>query len=498
MNRNWIISQYCENPPRYDLSHCQDACAAYADGEISVMALCDGAEAASLSHIGASCIAEFSVSYFAEHFDQIFEAEFNVACEELIKYHQATISKLAEVALAKKNVQILVGRNIQLRELNKFSSSVQVLAVKGDRAIYFKVGNGSAVIAPGSGVFTLSDSVVRESSMYMTTPNPVNLLIGCDFKTFTLSPACHAIALATDGVEFEGGLFYNHAATPFYEKVIADIADSDRNADLELQELACSLLCDNMNASKDNIGIAIMHRKPMEEAPVMETTEEPAVEIVEEPVEEEFEVEIVEEPVEEEAEIEIVEEPVEEEIEVEIVEELVEEEPEVEIVEEPIEEEIEVEIVEEPAEEIEVEIVEEPVEEEPEVEIVEDPIAEEIEVEIVEEPVAEETEVEIVEEPIAEEAEVEIVEEPVAEEIEVEIVEEPIAEEPEVEIVEEPIVEEPEEVLEEVEIEIIDDEEDEPVADTATQKSEASSEQPHEKKVSRTILKFFNVSIKKK
>ena len=484
MNRNWIISQYCENPPRYDLSHCQDACAAYADGEISVMALCDGAEAASLSHIGASCIAEFSVSYFAEHFDQIFEAEFNVACEELIKYHQATISKLAEVALAKKNVQILVGRNIQLRELNKFSSSVQVLAVKGDRAIYFKVGNGSAVIAPGSGVFTLSDSVVRESSMYMTTPNPVNLLIGCDFKTFTLSPACHAIALATDGVEFEGGLFHNHAATPFYEKVIADIADSDRNADLELQELACSLLSDNMNASKDNIGIAIMHRKPMEEAPVMEPTEESAVEIVEEPIAEEPEIEIAEEPVEEESEIEIVEEPVEEEIEVEIVEEPVEEEIEVEIVEEPIAEEIE--IVEEPVEEeIEVEIVEEPAEEEPEVEIVEEPIAEEPEVEIAEELIAEEIEVEIVEEPI--------VEEPVAEEPEVEIVEEP-----EVEIVEEPIAEEPEEVLEEVEIEIIDDEEDEPVADTATQKSEASSEQPHEKKVSRTILKFFNVSIKKK
>ena len=406
MNRNWIISQYCENPPRYDLSHCEDACAAYADGEISVMALCSGAETASLSHIGASCIAEFSVNYFTEHFDQIFEAEFNVACEELIKYHQATISKLAEVALAKKNVQILVNRNIQIRELNKFSSSVQLLAVKGDRAIYFKVGNGSAVIAPGSGIFTLSDSVVHESSKYITIPNPVNLLIGCDFKTFTLSPACHAIALATDGVEFESGLFHNHAATPFYEKVIMDIADSDRNADLELQELANALLCDNMNALKDNIGISIMHRKPLEEAPVIE----PAEEFV--------------------------------------------------------------------AEDVEVEIVEEPVAEEIEVEIVEEPVAEEIEVEIVEEPVAEEIEVEIVEEPVVEEVKAELVEEFVA----------PIATE---------VTEDSgEEVLEEVEIEIIDDEED-VVADT-DQKSESSSEQLKEKKVSRTILKFFNVSIKKK
>ena len=526
MNRNWIISQYCENPPRYDLSHCQDVCAAYTDGEISVMALCGGAEEGSLSHIGAECVAEFSVQYFTEHFDQIFEAEFNVACEELIKYHQAMISKLAEVALAKKGVQILVGRNIQIRELNKFASTVQLLAVKDDRAVYFKVGNGSAVIAPGGGVFTLSDSTVRESCAYITTPNPVNLLIGCDFKTFTLSPSCNAIALATDGVEFEGGLFHNHAATPFYAKVIADIADSDSNSDLDLQELASSLLCDNMNALKDNIGISIMHRKPIEEAPVKE---EPEVEIVEEPVDEEIEVEIVEEPVDEEIEVEIVEEPVDEEIEVEIVEEPADEEIEVEIVEEPVNEEIEIEIVEEPVEEEpEVEIVEEPVEEEPEVEIVEEPVDEEIEVEIVEEPVDEEIEIEIVEEPeieiveepaeeepeveiveeivaeepeveivediVAEEPEVEIVEEPVAEEPEVEIVEEIVAEEPEVEIVEEPVAEVPEEVLEEVEIEIIDDEEE-----TETEKNEGvASAQKQEKKVSRTILKFFNVSIKKK
>ena len=480
MNRNWIISQYCENPPRYDLSHCEDVCASYADGEISVMALCSGAETGSLSHIGAACVAEFSVQYFTEHFDQIFEAEFNVACEELIKYHQAMISKLAEVALAKKGVQILVGRNIQIRELNKFASTVQLLAVKDDRAIYFKVGNGSAVIAPGNAVFTLSDSTLRESCAYITTPNPVNLLIGCDFKTSTLSPSCNAIALATDGVEFESGLFHNHAATPFYAKVIADIADSDSNADLELQELASSLLCDNMNALKDNIGISIMHRKPI--------AEEPVIAIEEEPIAEEPAVEIVEEPVDEEIEVEIVEEPVDEEIEVEIVEE-------------PADEEIEVEIVEEPAdEEIEVEIVEEPIAEEPAVEIAEEPIAEEPAVEIIEEPIAEETAVEIVEEPVAEEPAVEIVEEPIAEEPAIEIVEEPIAEEPEIEIIEEPVKAEAakdagEEVLEEVEIEIIDDEED---TDPVAQSDDAISAQPQEKKVSRTILKFFNVSIKKK
>ena len=542
MNRNWKISQYCENPPRYNLCLFEDACASYQDGDVCVMALCDGAETATLSSIGASCIAEFSAAYFAEHFDAVYSAEFNTACEELIKYHQAMISRLAEVALEKKGVQILIDRTIQMRELNKFASSVQILAVKGDEAIYFKVGNGSAVIASEGAAFTLSDSVMRDPAIYVTTPNPVNLLISCDFKTFTLSPSCYAIALATDGAEFENGLFYDHSATPFYEKVLEDIADCTGDAETELQAIVNALVSDNMNCLKDNIGISVMYRERLVEeiveTPVVEAIEEavieeaieeepeaeiveeaiedePEVEIVEEVIEDEIEVEIVEEVIEDEIEVEIVEEAIEEEIEIveeaiedeieveiveevieeepeaEIVEEAIEEEPEAEIVEEVIEEEPEVEIVEEAIEdEIEVEIVEEVIEDEPEVEIVEEVIEDEIEAEIVEEVIEDEIEVEIVEEAIEDEIEVEIVEEATEDEIEAEIVEEVIEEEPEAEIVEEVIEEEPEVAIvedsngEEVAIEIVDDEEDE--------------EPEQEKKISKSFFKLFSVSIKKK
>ena len=398
MNRNWKISQYCENPPRYNLCLFADACASHQDGDVCVMALCDGPETATLSSIGASCIAEFSATYFAEHFDDVYYAEFNTACEELIKYHQAMISRLAEVALEKKGVQILIDRTIQMRELNKFASSVQILAVKGDEAIYFKVGNGSAVIASDGAVFTLSDSVMRDPAIYVTTPNPVNLLISCDFKTFTLSPSCYAIALATDGVEFENGLFYGHSATSFYKKALEDIADCEDDPEAALQSIVNALVNDNMNCLKDNIGISVMYRDRIEEV----AEEEPVAEIVEEATEEEVGVEIVEEATEEEVEVEIVEEATEEEVEVEIVEEVAEEEPVAEIVEEVAEEEIEVEIVEEAAEEeIEVEIVEEAteeaseaeiVEEEPEVAIVEDSNGEEVAIEIVDDEEDEEPE----------------------------------------------------------------------------------------------------------
>ena len=538
MNRNWKISQYCENPPRYNLCRFEDACASYTEGDVCAMALCDGSETATLSHVGATCISEFTAKYFAEHFDSFYEAQFNTACEELIRYHQAMISRLAEDALAKKGVQILIDRTIQMRELNKFASSVQVLAVKDDKAIYFKVGNGGAVIASNDATFTLSDSVLREPAIYATMPNPVNLLISCDFKAFTLSPACYAIALTTDGAEFETGLFYNHGATPFYEKVLEDLADCAEDADMELQMLASALISDNMNCTKDNVGISVMYRERLIEEPVSvapaeeivesvsaeeaveevieaesaeeaveevveaesaeeiveevieeEAEEETEAEIVEEPAEEETEAEIVEEPAEEEIEVEIVEEPAEEEIEVEIVEEA-EEEIEVEIVEEATEEEIEAEIVEEAEEEIEAEIVEEPAEEEIEVEIVEEPAEEEIEVEIVEEPAEEEIEAEIVEE-AEEEIEVEIVEEPAEDEIEAEIVEEATEEEIKVEIVEDDAEEAEVAIVEdsngeEVEIEIVDDPEDEP------------ADPVEEKKVSKTFFKFFNVSIKKK
>ena len=562
MNRNWKITQYCENPQKYNLSRSYDAYASCNRGGVLATALCDGASEASLSHIGAVYIAEFAAQYFAEHFDQIYNAEFNEACEALITFQQAMIGHIATVAQEKKNVQILIGRTIQIKELNKFASSVQILAVKNDEAIYFKVGNGSAVIASPGGVITLSDSVLQEPPVYITNPNPVSFLINCDFKTFSLSDSCYALALATDGVEFETGLFHDHAATLYYQNLLSDLADCESDPQVELQNIANELLVDNMNAVKDNVGLSIIYRERLEEIPeapvvaepVLEVLEEPVeeepeAEIVEEPIEEEIEVEIVEEPVEEEPEAELVEEPIEEEIEVEIVEEPVEEEPEAELVEEPIEEEPEVEIIEEPVEEeIEVEIVEEPVEGEPEAELVEEPVEEEPEVEIIEEPVEEEPEAELVEEPVEEEPEAELVEEPVEEEPEAELVEELVEEEPEAEIVEEPVEEEPEAELvevpveeepeaeiveepveesseeetveeteeEEVEIEIIDDGDDgddlEIVADQTSEIKIPSKnagepdkvlkpvtvQSDKEKKITKTIFKLFSVSIKKK
>ena len=521
MNRTWKITQYCENPQKYDLSRSYDAYASCEKGGVQAMALCDGASGASLSHIGAVYISEFAAKYFAENFEQLYNAEFNQACEALITFHQAMISHIATIAQEKKNIQILIGRTIQIKELNKFASSVQILAVKEDRVIYFKIGNGSAVIASNGGVVTLSDSVTQDPPLYITNPNPVNMLIGCDFKTFELSDSCYAIALATDGVEFETGLFHNHGATLFYENVLSGIADGECDPQTELQNVANELIRDNMNAKKDNVGISIVHRDRPEEipivAPVIEEIpvvapvieEEPAVEIAEEPVAEEIEVEIVEEPIEEEPVAEVAEEPVEEEIEVEIVEEPIEEEPAAEVAEEPIEEEIEVEIVEEAVEEEpEVEVIEEAIEEDPAVEIVEEAVEEELAVEIVEEVIEEEPAVEVIEEAIEEEPAVEVIEEAIEEEPAVEVIEEAIEEDPAEEIVEE--IEE-----EEVEIEIVDDSDDEELEIVTDHTAEikipskvagepdkvlkpVSVESDKEKKITKTIFKLFSVSIKKK
>ena len=517
MNRNWKISQYCENPPKYDLSNYQDVCANYTDGDVSAMALCAGASTGMHSHIGASCIAEFSAKYFAEHFDAFYNAQFSTACAELTAYHQAMIGHLAGVAFERKNVQILVGRTIQIKELNKFACGVQVLAVKDDKAVYFKVGNGSAAIAVGNTLMTLSDSVPQPTDVSITTPNPLFVLINCDFKAFTLSPACNAISLATDGVEFENGLFFEHNVTPFYQKLIEDICDCANDPETEpedeLKNTIAALFKDNMNTEKDNIGISVMYREPLAESeleevqasdeeipaeeeedqiPLVELDEDmvdviPMSEIIEE-LPEEVEAEIVEETPVEEAEAEIVEETPVEEAEAEIVEEIPAEEAEAEIVEETPVEEAEAEIVEEaPVEEVEAEIVEESPVEEVEAEIVEEAPVEEVEAEIVEETSVEEAEAEIVEETPAEEVEPEIVEETPVEEVEAEIVEEAPAEEVEAEIVEETPVEEVEaEIVEEIPVEEAEAEivEEAPVEEAET---EIAEEAPVEEVEAETV-----------
>ncbi|MBQ3490139.1 MAG: protein phosphatase 2C domain-containing protein, partial [Clostridia bacterium] len=391
MNQNWKISQYCENPQKYDLSNYQDACASYTDGEVSVMALCGGASAGMHSHIGASCIAEFSAQYFAEHFDDIYDADFNVVCAELTNYHQAMIGHLATVAFERKNVQILVNRTIQLKELNKFASTVQILAVKEDKAIYFKVGNGSAAVASGDTLVTLSESVLQNPEIWITTPNPIYVLINCDFKTFTLSPSCYALSLATDGVEFETGLFFEHSATPFYQKLIEDVCDAANDPEEELKKAICSLLNDNMNTAKDNIGISVMYRDlPKESEPENSerATEEadmdniPLVDIGDDIMDEMPVSELTEEITDEATEEVAIEEITDEATEEVTIEEITEEATEEEVIEEITEEATIEEITEEATEE---EVIEEITEEATIEEITEEATEEEVIEEITEE-----------------------------------------------------------------------------------------------------------------
>ncbi len=542
MNQNWKISQYCVNPQKYDLSNYQDACGSYTDGDVSVMALCAGSSAGMHSHIGASCIAEFSAGYFAEHFDSLYDAEFNAVCAELTNYHQAMISHLADVAFERKNVQILVNRTIQLKELNKFASTVQILAVKEDKAIYFKVGNGSAAVASGDTLMTLSDSVLQNPEVVITTPNPIYVLINCDFKTFTISPSCYALSLATDGAEFENGLFFEHHTTPFYQQLIEDVCNPENDSEEELKKAIVSLLNDNVNTAKDNIGISVMYRELPEEPesaeedtdmdtiPLVDIEDEMMDEIPEESVEEELteeatEEEAVEELAEKETEEEAVEEFTEEVTEEETVEEFTEKVTEEAVVEEFTEEATEEEAVEELTEEeageefteevTEEEAVEEITEEATEEEAVEEFAEEATEEEAVEELTEEATEEEAVEE-FTEEA----TEEEAVEELTEEVTEEAVVEELTEEVTEEETVEEfTEEVTEEetaendFETSFFDEEPEEKSGKSAsaekakfsikTNKMKASvgTKQSSDKKGSKKtakLFKFFNISITKK
>lgn len=256
---DWKIVQCCEPGKKHESSVCQDNCFKLEDAQYKVMALCDGTSDAEFSDLGSKWVAEFTARYFKKHFDSLYNIGFAKICEVLTEYHQQLLMYLSECAAKEKGISIVVDRKINNQELRKYCTTVQVLAVKNGKAVYYKVGNGAAIIVDKYGYSVLSDSSTESPTKHVTLPNTLSVLGCSDFQCFELNDDdYYDVILMTDGVEFSKGLFYNHNINPEFDTLI-ELTKSILFTDGELKEFILKLRNSIYNTAQDDIGISVLY-----------------------------------------------------------------------------------------------------------------------------------------------------------------------------------------------------------------------------------------------
>lgn len=275
----WKIVQCCESGKKHRQGVCQDRCCCEQDGTLDVMALCDGTSDAEHSDVGAQCVAEFTVQYLKNNFEELCQASYGRMSELLTKYHQSLLAELSKHAEEATGVPILNDRTIITAELHKYSTTVQAVAVQGKRVFFYKVGNGSALILGKNGVRVLSTSSTESPTKQVVLAHPLTVLRCSELEQFELEKDDYALILMTDGVEHPRGAFYNGEVGPELELLTQKLQAGDLSEE-ELRECILAWKDSPRNLKGDDIGVSVLYRsvEGLEETPpekVTEASEEP-------------------------------------------------------------------------------------------------------------------------------------------------------------------------------------------------------------------------------
>ena len=266
---SWKIVQCCEAGKKHRQGVCQDHCCCEQDGTLDVMALCDGTSDAEHSDVGAQCVAEFTVQYLKNNFEELCQAGYGRLNELLTKYHQNLLVELSKRAEEATGVPILNDRTIITAELHKYSTTVQAVAVQGKQVFFYKVGNGSALILGKNGVRVLSTSSTESPTKQVVLAQPLTVLRCSELKRFELEKDDAALILMTDGVEHPQGAFYNGEVGPELELLTRKLQAGDLSEE-ELRECILAWKDSPRDLKGDDIGVSVLYRS------VEESEEEPA------------------------------------------------------------------------------------------------------------------------------------------------------------------------------------------------------------------------------
>lgn len=239
---------------------CQDFYYQVNRGEVNCVAVCDGASSGVHSELGSELISKFLSEYFADNFDIIWSNRTIENQSMIDDLHVETLIKLSEYVVTKGYLPIVdADFMICKEELYKYCTTVQLIAVKQDKVIVYKIGNGSIAYIESDKVKLLSKSEHDDLTPHFTYKNTIDTVINSQLRKYAITDDISGFIIMSDGVDFEGGMYNNGSLTENLPLLINKVKESV-NPLRALSECILNISKHPTNISNDDITISILLR----------------------------------------------------------------------------------------------------------------------------------------------------------------------------------------------------------------------------------------------
>ena len=215
--------------PQHDV--CQDYCLHKASNGVECITLCDGASSGEHSEIGAEFIANYVTEFFLSNFDLLWNSSYSALNIKLVELHQSAIVDLSDYVVQKGYPPIYQGNLFIKSELYKYGTTIQVCCIKDERMLFYKVGNGSAIIINESQLVLLSGSSHGAETDHFTFASTLDTIMSSVFQKIEINKSLKGVLLFSDGVDFADGFFVDGIITDKTLEFINDFLLLRNNSD---------------------------------------------------------------------------------------------------------------------------------------------------------------------------------------------------------------------------------------------------------------------------
>lgn len=257
----WEYSYCCLKGNKPDHDVCQDYCFEEHDDGIECIVVCDGASSGINSEIGAEFVSKYIAKYFINHFDVLWNGSLSEHNSLIYDLHQNLIMKLSDYVVSHgRNPIVLDDRTISSEELYKYCTTVQLLAICGNKAIAYKIGNGSMAYIDGNILRLLFKSTHDTFTAHITYKRTIDTLMNSQLCRFNISESINGFMLMSDGVDFEGGLFYADELTENAITLLNEVIQCPQHAQNTLEHFIAQMSTDKTNVPQDDISVSLLLR----------------------------------------------------------------------------------------------------------------------------------------------------------------------------------------------------------------------------------------------